>query len=130
LGSNVVKLKNTKLLIQVENVKENSSNLKFYLQKIGLKEKSKHVEKQKPHPQIYLQKFNFKIKVQHVEKITKSTNRSIETTSQGESRICKRMITIINKDKNHILDLQPNYQIVFRLSLDPRSIYNPKHRII
>jgi hypothetical protein len=64
LGSNVVELKNTK----VENVKENSSNLKLYLQKIGLKEKSKHIEKQRPHPQIYLQKLNFKIKVEQVEK--------------------------------------------------------------
>jgi hypothetical protein len=45
LGSHVVELKNTKLPIQVENVKENSSNLKLYLQKIGPKEKSKHVEK-------------------------------------------------------------------------------------
>lgn len=68
LGSNVVELKNTKLPIQVENVKENSSNLKLYLQKIGLKEKSKHIEKQRPHPQVYLQKLNFKIKVEHVQK--------------------------------------------------------------
>jgi hypothetical protein len=31
-------------------------------------DKSKHVEKKKPHPQIYLQKLNFKIKLEHVRK--------------------------------------------------------------
>jgi hypothetical protein len=68
VGSNVVELKNAMPPIQVKNVKEYSSSLKLYLQKVGLKDKSKHVEKAKPHPQIYLQKINFKIKVGHVEK--------------------------------------------------------------
>jgi hypothetical protein len=61
-NSNVVELKNTKPPIQVENVKEDSSSLKLYLQKVGLKDKSKHLEKKKPHPQ-----YICKIKVEHVE---------------------------------------------------------------
>jgi len=63
LGSNVVTLKNKKPPIQVENVKEDSSTLILYLQKVGFKDKSKHVEKKKPHPQ-----YISKIKVEHVEK--------------------------------------------------------------
>ncbi len=47
VGSNVVELKNTMPPIQVKNVKEDSSSLKLYLQKVGLKDKSKqnHIHK-------------------------------------------------------------------------------------
>ncbi len=73
LGFNDVILKIIDLPMRVE---EHRSNLKLFLQKIGLKEslqkpklkiKVKQVEGEASTPQIFLQKPNLKIKVEYVE---------------------------------------------------------------
>jgi hypothetical protein len=48
----------------IKHVKNNSSNLRVFLQKIGIKEKVKQVEEQKLGSKIHLQK----VKVEHVKK--------------------------------------------------------------
>ncbi len=60
---NVVVLKNCNLLMTVEHVKNNSSSLRVYLQKIGFKKKVEQVKKQKLGSKVNLQK----MKVKHVE---------------------------------------------------------------
>ncbi len=74
LGFSDVVLKATNLLMRVE---KDRSSLKFFMQKIGLKEsmqklelkiKVEQVEGEAPTPQVVFQKPYLKIKILHVEK--------------------------------------------------------------
>jgi hypothetical protein len=54
---------------------------------------------------------------------TRFKNRFVDSKFQGESKVCRRAITIKDKDKNHRSYLQPKVQEILGLSLD-LTIYN------
>ncbi len=56
-------LGNSNLLLKIEHVNDNSSSLKVYLQKIGLKKKTE----QELGSKINLQRIESKLKVEHVK---------------------------------------------------------------
>jgi hypothetical protein len=54
---------------------------------------------------------------------TRFKNRFVDIRFEGESKVCRRAITIGDKDINHISYLQPKVQEILGLSLD-LTIYN------